>query len=115
MLCDPPPPFPHPSSYTTSHPTAPLPIHSSPLFTLSHSLPLRPLSSFSPLSPTRAAVLRNNGHVVLADFGLAKEFGYGSKIQTTSVVGTPLFMAPEMLVEVRIGERTCTVWVIAHA
>ena len=63
------------------------------------SLSLTLATTPSPHSlPPHTPVIRNNGHLVVTDFGLA-HIGEKGKTSTNakSIVGTPLFIAPEIL------------------
>ncbi|MEM7202304.1 MAG: serine/threonine-protein kinase [Planctomycetota bacterium] len=53
-------------------------------------------------------MLRRDGRAAITDFGLARESGDGSMTESGSIVGTPMYMAPEQVVGNRgaIGTRS---------
>eukprot|EP00051_Salpingoeca_urceolata_P016843 m.226314 g.226314 ORF g.226314 m.226314 type:complete len:831 (-) comp18795_c0_seq6:158-2650(-) len=55
-------------------------------------------------------LLDKQGHVVLTDFGLSKEFVQDEEDRTYSCVGTVEYMAPEMLDETRGGHGKAVDW-----
>lgn len=51
------------------------------------------------------------GVVKLADFGASTTMAFGETVETTTIKGTPYFMAPEVLGESRYGRRG-DVWAV---
>jgi predicted ATPase len=48
-------------------------------------------------------LVRNDGHVVLLDFGLVSDIGGPREAADQPIVGTPLFMAPEQVINEHVG------------
>eukprot|EP00604_Paraphysomonas_vestita_P004202 CAMPEP_0174822094 /NCGR_PEP_ID=MMETSP1107-20130205/13157_1 /TAXON_ID=36770 /ORGANISM="Paraphysomonas vestita, Strain GFlagA" /LENGTH=600 /DNA_ID=CAMNT_0016040107 /DNA_START=550 /DNA_END=2352 /DNA_ORIENTATION=+ len=53
----------------------------------------------------------DSGVVKLADFGASTTMAFGETVETTTIKGTPYFMAPEVLSESRYGRRG-DVWAV---
>jgi len=58
-------------------------------------------------------LLTNDGHIKIADFGCARKINERGEYKTTSITGSPAYMAPEQL-EGHILTLKCDVWAVVR-
>ena len=58
-------------------------------------------------------LLTNDGHIKIADFGCARKINERGEYKTTSITGSPAYMAPEQL-EGHILTLKCDMWAVVR-